>query len=397
MYKERLGRWEVVRELITLLENYWIVKEENMETYYQVKDAIPSFREFLEDKLGYRTVITPDVIKLEKLPGKAEPWMGIDGFKSQLEYGLLCLLLVFLEDRGAGEQFVLSEVTEFIEGNWPLGEKIDWTLFIHRRALVKVMKFAADISLVRVDDGDESGFINSLETEVLYESTGLSRYFVRNFSGYVLKYESWQDIEKGEWLDMDRDRGRVRRNRVYRRLMLSPVVYSEGSEDADYDYIKRYRGMLGNEMQQFLGAELNVHKNGAYLMVSDSMFRDVLPGAKAVSDIALQVNGIIGGMIKNGDIQKGPEDVAVVSKARFMGIIEKCRDKFMQGWSREFRDMGIMQLCEEVIEYMKGFGFIEETNSDREIRIMPLTGRIRGSYPDGFFEKLEKMEEVLDE
>ena len=66
-----------MKELEILLENYWISKDENKELYYRIKDSIPNFKTFLAEKLGYQVIVNPNLIKLEKLPGKAEAWMGI--------------------------------------------------------------------------------------------------------------------------------------------------------------------------------------------------------------------------------------------------------------------------------------------------------------------------------
>ena len=98
--------------------------------------------------------------------------------------------------------------------------------------------------MIKVDDGDEQNFANSIDTEVLYESTGFSRYFVRNFTTNILNYNSYKDIENEEWGEADTDKGIIRRQRVYRRLIMCPVVYNEGSEDVDYDYIKKQRSMI---------------------------------------------------------------------------------------------------------------------------------------------------------
>ncbi|MBE3101939.1 MAG: DUF2398 family protein, partial [Firmicutes bacterium] len=130
-----------MKELEILLETFWIIKDKDKDLYYRVKDASLVFKDFLEQKLGYKIIINPYMIKLEKLPGKAEAWMGIQDFDTQMEYALFCLLLVFLEDKSATEQFVLSEVTEFIQAAYVGEEKVDWTLFRHRKSMVKVLRF----------------------------------------------------------------------------------------------------------------------------------------------------------------------------------------------------------------------------------------------------------------
>lgn len=311
--------------------------------------------------------------------------MGIQEFEDKMEYAFLCLLLIFLEDRGAGDQFVLSQVTEFVEASFHGEEKVDWTLFRHRRSMVKVLRFAAEMSLIKVDDGDDSRFADSAETEVLYESTGLARYFVRNFTGNILNYASWKDIENGEWLDADKDRGRIRRNRVYRRLIMSPVVYSEGADDLDYLYIKNYKGMIQKDIQDMLGCDLHVHKNGAFLVLApDKHFKDVFPDNKTISDIVLQINSVILELLKSREIEKDMNDIILISRAKFQSIIEKCRQNYQHGWSKEYREMKTETLERAVAEYMKGFGMLEEDRLSREMRIMPLAGRIIGVYPSDF-------------
>lgn len=373
-----------MKELEILLENFWIIKEREPELYNAVKDASPKFKDFVEEKLGCKLIVNSYMIKLEKLPGMAESWMGIQQFESTMEYAFFCILLMFLEDRGAGEQFVLSQITEFVESSFPGDQKVDWTLFGHRRSLVKVLKLAAELGLINVDDGNDQKFMESLETEVLYESTGLSRYLVRNFTGSIQNYSSWEDIEKGEWLDADRDRGRIRRNRVYRRLIMSPAVYNEGSDDSDYDYIKKYRGLLQKDIEEMLESDLHVHRNGAFLVLNSSkQFKDVFPDNKTISGIALQINGLIIEMVQEGSLVRGSDDIITVSRPQFEGIVEKCRSMYSHGWSKEFREMGLKQLCNAIIPYMTEFAMIEDKDG-KEIRIMPLAGKITGCYPEDF-------------
>lgn len=374
-----------MKELEILLEKFWIIKENDKELYYRVKDANVQFKEFLEQKLGYKLIINPYMIKLEKLPGKAEMWMGIQEFEDKLEYAILCLLLVFLEDKGDGEQFILSEVTEFIQASFPGDEKLDWTIFRHRKYMVRVLRFAAEIGIVKADDGDEGSFMESTETEVLYESTGLSRYFVRNFTGNILNYSSWKDIENGEWFDVDKDRGRVRRNRVYRRLLMSPAVYSEGPDDPDYIYIRNQRSLLQRDIEEVLDSQLHVHKNGAFVILDPSInFKDVFPSKKSVSDIVLQLNTHIVNLLKSGELEKRENDIINVSKARFVRLLEEIREISLTGWGKVYREMTLDKLCDEVILYMKSFSMIEAAEDGREIRVMPLVGKVTGKYPKNF-------------
>ncbi|HBR28041.1 MAG TPA: TIGR02678 family protein, partial [Firmicutes bacterium] len=51
-----------MREFEALLENFWIIKEEEKELYQQVKDVLPALKPLIETKLGYRLVVNPYLI-----------------------------------------------------------------------------------------------------------------------------------------------------------------------------------------------------------------------------------------------------------------------------------------------------------------------------------------------
>ena len=118
---------------ISLLENYIILKEKDRDLYYDIVDNADSYREFIDDILSYNLIIKDDFLKLEKIPTKPEAWMGIKDFKDKKEYIFFILVLMFLEDKNKEEQFILSNITEYIEHNYA-SEKIEWTVFKNRKS-----------------------------------------------------------------------------------------------------------------------------------------------------------------------------------------------------------------------------------------------------------------------
>ena len=169
------------------------------------------------------------------------------------------MILMFLEDRDAGEQFVLSMLTEYIQANIK-EEQIDWTIYSYRRHLVKVMKYCVKLGILEIDDGSEDSFMKSDEGEVLYQNTGASRYFMKNFSRDISDYHSQEDFLKEEWIGMNEDRGIIRRQRVYRALLMSPGIYLNDDTEEDFAYVRLYRGMIEEELNRFFDCELQVHK-----------------------------------------------------------------------------------------------------------------------------------------
>lgn len=147
-----------------LLENYWFVREQDKEKYEEIRRNLTEKEaDFIKHKLGYKLIVNPYIIKLEKVPGIPKAFMGIQEFQLKLEYLFLCLILLFLEDKSPKEQFILSGLIEFIENSsieLDLQDvKIDFTLFKQRQSLVKVLKYIRNLGFIKLYDGDENKFV----------------------------------------------------------------------------------------------------------------------------------------------------------------------------------------------------------------------------------------------
>lgn len=374
-----------------LLEKRWIVKNTDKEMYYYVKDGINSYRKFISEKLGFGIIITPNLIKLEKIPGSVNDYIGLPDFNNKIEYIFLCILLMFLEDKGNEEQFVLSGLTDYIEANYMEQNLLDWTIYSNRKALIKVLKFATDEGILKVTDGEVNDFADSETMEVLYENTGLSRYLMRQFSVDIMHYNSYKDFEKNIETELDEDRGIIRRQRVYRRLLLEPMVYNEGVNDQDYAYIKSYRKqIIQPDFEKYLEVELHVHKNASFIILpEDTNFKDVFPSGKNISDIVLQVCTYIQDLIKSKEIETNIEDIIYLSYDKFSNIIQKVQEKYMSGWSKTYRELSMNKLEKEVVEYMKSFSMIKHIKAYNDILIYPIVGKLKGDYPRQYWKKLE--------
>ena len=83
-----------MNEVRTLLENFWICKDTDKETYYRIKRDIPNFQKFIREQLGWKLIHTENLLKLEKRPAHAEPFMGIEEFTEIRDYCILCVILM---------------------------------------------------------------------------------------------------------------------------------------------------------------------------------------------------------------------------------------------------------------------------------------------------------------
>lgn len=371
-----------MKPLEILLSKRWILKDREKELYYQLKDEIGKSRDFLTEKLGYQAIITPNLIKLEKIPAYAQNWMGIQDFSDHLEYIFLCMILMFLEDRDAGEQFVLSMLTEYIQANIK-EEQIDWTIYSYRRHLVKVMKYCVKIGILEIDDGSEDSFIKSDEGEVLYQNTGASRYFMKNFSRDISDYQSQEDFLKEEWIGMNEDRGIIRRQRVYRSLLMSPGIYLNDDTEEDFAYVRHYRGMIEEELNRFFDCELQVHKTSAFLIMGeDSNLGRSFPEENTLSDIVLLWCNLFRQKIADGSIEVPAGEDIVISRQQFLTISEECKRQYGSGWIKTYREMTMGEFCKKLKEYMIFMEMIMEKYD--QIIVYPIVGKVAGCYPKDF-------------
>ena len=370
-----------------LLGRRWILKSRDRELYYQVKDQLGAVKRFLTEKLGYQVIVNPYLIKAEKMPAKPENWMGILEFHHKIEYVFFCIVLMFLEEKEAEEQFVLSELTEYIQGQYR-EEQVDWTIYSFRRHLIKVLKYCVSCGILNVDDGNEESFAGDDSSEVLYENTGVSRYFMKNFTQDIMGFSSPEDFQKEEWIGVDEDRGIVRRQRVYRRLLMTMGMYRDPETEEDFAYVKNFRNMIQGELSEFLDCELHVHRSGAFLILGeDCRMGRCFPEENTLSDIVLLVNSLIGEKIQEGKIVPGAEEQIDLPREAFLGILEECRERYSRGFIKTYREMTTKEFCQEVLSYMKELSLIEERRGD--IWVSGAAGKIAGQYPKDFLEELK--------
>ncbi|MGJ0685564.1 TIGR02678 family protein [Mediterraneibacter gnavus] len=334
------------------------------------------------EKLGYQVVVNPYMIKVEKMPAVPENWMGILEFKEPIEYVFFCLVLMFLEDKEAEEQFVLSELTEYVQSQYQ-EEQIDWTVYRYRRHMIKVMKYCVAVGILNVDDGSEEGFAKDDTSEVLYENTGASRYFMKNFTQDIMGYTSAKEFEKEEWIDVNEDRGIVRRQRVYRKLLMSMGMYKDAESEEDFAYLRNYRNMIQGDLAELFDCELHVHSSSAFLVLGEECrLGRCFPEGNTLSDVVLLTNQLIQKRVTEGRITVPLDEQICIPKEVFRAIVEECKEKFGEGFNKTYREMTFAEFYREVERYMEELMLIE-IGADH-VKIRPAAGKIYGKYPEDF-------------
>lgn len=372
-----------MNEVRILMENYWIDRVKDKETYAQVRREKIQYHRFVVEQLGWRLIDNERILKIEKIPVHAEAYMGITEFKEIDDYCFFCALLIFLEDKEDSEQFLLSELVDMVEIQMKSFIEIDWTRFNQRKALIRVLQYAEKMGLIDLYEGSSEQLTQGIEHEILYENTGLSRYFATNFNIDISGFETYKDFEAQQPDEIDRDRGFSRINRVYRQLVTAPAMYWQKNDDPDALYVRNQRPWVDKTLQEFLGGKLHLHKNAAFLVMDrENNFGDKHPGNSACSEIVVLICAEIRKKAKKEIFSRNENDCIVVSRETFKKLLKECKEKYGCGWSKEYREMAFDKLVRTISSYMEGWMLLKE--KDETVIIYPCAGKITGFYPKDF-------------
>lgn len=386
------------KELEYLLNNYWCVKEQNPEIYFKIKNHLDYYKDFIHTKLGSKLIVNDRFIKLEKIPAVPKTYMGIPNFTDKLEYIILFIVLLYLEDKPKLEQFILSNLLEFITNTattLQLDNNLNWNIFHHRKCLVNVINQIKKLGIIKVVE-ESNLFTEDSSAEALYETTGLSNYYVREFKNNILEYTSLSDYVNDEFFNQNENIGDVRRYKVYRHILYSLVAYKEDLTEFEIDYLRKFRVSINNEITKNTESELELTKNMAVLMYDDITSEKFdFPNNKAITDIILLLNSSILNKVNNLELELNEDETITISKEKISRIIKDVRQENIMYFSKYYKDMTIDNFINEVLLYMKEYDFIRVFDSN--YKIYPMVSRLNGYIPKDNIEQLNLFGGEIDE
>ena len=372
-----------------LLDNYWIIRDLNKEDYYQIKNEIndKETKRFIQEMLGWKLIHTENLIKLEKIPANAKAFMGIEEFLETRDYCLLCAVLMFLEDKEENNQFLLSDLIRYVEAIISEYMEVDWTSFAQRKSLVRVLQFVENKGMLKVYEGDSSNYSKEMASEVLYENTGLSRYFATNFPIDISNLETWADFEKKQMEELDDKHGQLRINRVFRNLVTCPSLHFIDPNDSDFLYLKNKRAFINTSIEKNMNGTLELSKNNAAIIFVDTNpIGDYHPKNSMLSEIVLLINHEICKMSKDKKrLIINQDDTITIANHKFDEILLKLKKQYHNLFSKEYREMTNDKYLLLVKDYMQKWLLIKEENE--QIIIYPSIALTSGKYPDYMEEK----------
>ena len=383
----------IEKEMKALLYNFWITKDKNKDLYYQIKKNQNKIKDFISKNLGSNLIVHDRFIKLEKIPTIIKTNAKLEGFTSVLEYVILTIMLLFLEDKTRGDYFILSDLIEYVKNTsitLELNHIPDWNKVQDRRCLSNVISLLEELQIIKIKDAGKVSFIDSVDAEVLYESLGTSNYMMRMFDNDINELETPEDFIKNEFISQDEEKGDIRRYKVFRNILYTPAVSSNDITTNELDYIKKNRNYIKTEIDKNLNMEVEVTHNLAILYDEDSNTeKDNFPNNKKLTEIVLMVNEKILKEIKDNKIAINNLEIATIKEDYFENIVKEIKRTKAPYIGKTLLRETDKRFYEMILEYMEKYNFIEK--NDDEIIIYPTVSRLVGKTKEFEEENIEQI------
>lgn len=374
----------IEKEMKALLYNFWITKDQEKDLYYQIKSNQNKIKDFISKNLGSNLIIHDRFIKLEKIPTIVKTNAKLNNFTSVLEYVILLVMLLFLEDKTRGDYFILSDLIDYVKNTsitLELTHVPDWNKVQDRRCLSNVISLLENLQIIKIKDAGKISFIDSIEAEALYESLGTSNYLMRMFDNDINDLKTPEDFIKNEFISQDEAKGDIRRYKVFRNILYTPSVSSKDITINELDYIKKNRNYIKSEIDKNLNMEVEITHNLVVLYDEESNTeKDNFPNSKKLTDIVLMINNKLLNEINEGKILLDNFEVATIKEDYFENIIKEIKKTKYTYIGKTLSKETDRKFYEMILEYMEKYNFIEKNNE--EIIIYPTVSRLIGKTKD---------------
>ena len=362
---------ETINECMQLLlNNFWILKEDDLDNYYNIKRNQHLLRDYINKTLGSRLIIHDRFIKLEKIPAQALESIGLPNFILQTDYIYLCLILLFLEDKTRETYFMLSDLIDYVKNTavaLELNNIPNWTLTKERKSLKRAVNFLEKIKVIKLKDASKDDFSDNENAEALYISTGLSNYVMRMFNNEIFDIKQEEDFIKDEWTYQNDEKGDIRKYKIYRNLIYTPCIYMNDISKSEIDYLKQLRHHISNELSN-LNYELELTKNMALVFENENaLTKDSFPNNKRISAIVLIVLTKLYELIKENKIILNEYEIGKISYEDLYNIIINIKNKYNIYLSKTLKDLTDSAFFENILDILETYTFIRNVNNYYEI------------------------------
>lgn len=304
-------------------------------------------QDFFQEHFAYELYIDYDLARLFRVPNIPKEIMGIRAFNKIEEFTIFMLLIDYLEELQKGNSILISDLVSYITDFY--SKEIDWRNYRINQSLIKVLKYAQKLELIKKLDGSEDDFLKQGEEniEVLYENTGVSKNLMINIPIVNDNLNSYEDFIAIE------ERSKIAHIKKARRELLNKTIIYRNEEL--YEIIKENKNQLDDEFERIFYGDLIMTEEFAYLLMGDEKnIANAFPDNRNVTLISL--------LLCNELLKK---EKLNFEKEEFVLAVEKLLIKHKASISKENQKKKPDELVEEILELLNSFEIIREIRENQ--------------------------------
>lgn len=367
-----------------LLNRPWILKEDDPELYFSVKDHYEELREWFMDRAGFSLIVTRSLAKLERTPVVAHEWMGFEEFREVRDYVLFTYALWYLEGKTEMDQFLLSDIVEEVREQMATGGlDADWRHYHHRLSMIRALKKLVSLGVLVLVDGNENDWAHNESNDALYECSPHSRYVLRRFPQDLTAYSAMEELtDPVRYADTLDGTNARKRHRVFRRFLLEPVVLDRHWEEELLPYVLTQRRYIIDNLQRMLGMEGRRYREGLLFFHPELTGEaELFPTLSGASDLVLLMAGELRRQLGREDHSRyaEPDGSIRLERSELEGMLLKLQERYGMYWSKEFRESSSAELAEIVLEHMEQWRFAEREDANH-VLVSPVVARWNAEY-----------------
>ncbi|MFB5763618.1 TIGR02678 family protein [Paenibacillus medicaginis] len=366
-----------------LLNRPWITKEHDPDLYFLIRDHYKELRDWFMDKAGFPLILTRTIAKLDKTPVKAFPWMGFAEFRERRDYIFFTYGLWYLEGKTELDQFLLTDIVEEIrEQMLGAGMDADWRNYYDRLSMARALKKLRSLGVLYSVDGDESNWAQDGERNVLYECSPTARYVLRRFPRDLTECSRLEELEDPiPYADTQDGQSMRWRHRVYRRLLLEPVVADRHWDEDDLNYVLWQRRTIIDQLEKTLGWAGRRYREGLIFFHPElTSEADLFPTLSFASDVAVLVAGEIRKQLTDENGLSTEDNGSVrMTRAELETLLYRLQSSHKEYWSKEYRESASQDLAQLCMKHLAEWG-LGEWENENSFLISPVLGRWEAVY-----------------
>lgn len=347
-----------------LLAQRTIFRDQEPVLYQLIRQYYGELSRFFREHLDLELARHATFFEVKKIPLKAASWMQISGLNTKLDYALLACVLAFTETRGETEPFLLTELTENIEQDFPLSNFIDWTSYQKRLSLVHVLQVAVELRVIEQVDGLLRHFEQHQEAEILFRIGPYARFLLADWDDDTLLAANF------DWQQMisERQRNSTAHVRVLQQLLFTPGISRDATNSADFSYIRHQQQYLEDFFSRYTDLNFELTKDTAVANLSEPRKAfDYYPSETAIQRMLLLTATIF----YQQKPQRNEYGQVRLSFNQWQHLVGQMQAGALAYLAKKYQQMSEQQLSRLLLNEAVAWGFVAQVNAD-ELLLTPL-------------------------